>query len=74
MITNVTLEDNNAVYSCSSTSATITSSVVLNVTGNNRYNICTCENMYIATYIHSYVSTNFIYLHIANYASIYICS
>ena len=34
VITNVTLEDNKTVYSCSSTGATITSSVVLNVTGN----------------------------------------
>ena len=33
VITNVTLEDNNTVYVCSSTGATITSSVVLNVTG-----------------------------------------
>ena len=36
VITNVTLEDNNAVYSCSATGATIISSVVLNVTGNLR--------------------------------------
>ena len=35
VITNVTLEDNNTVYSCTSTGAIITSSVVLNVTGNN---------------------------------------
>ena len=35
MITNVTLEDNNVVYTCSATGATIISSVVLNVTGNN---------------------------------------
>ena len=34
VITNVTLEDDNTVYSCSATGATITSSVVLNVTGN----------------------------------------
>ena len=33
-ITNVTLEDDNTVYTCSSTDNTITSSVVLNVTGN----------------------------------------
>ena len=33
MITNVTLEDNNAEYICTATGATITSSVVLNVTG-----------------------------------------
>ena len=34
VITNVTLEDNKTVYSCSSTGATISSSVVLNVTGS----------------------------------------
>ena len=33
VITNVTLEDDNTVYSCSAAGATITSSVVLNVTG-----------------------------------------
>ena len=33
VITNVTLEDDNTVYTCSATSANITSSVVLNVTG-----------------------------------------
>ena len=39
MITNVTLEDNSAEYICTSTGAPITSSVVLNVTGNMH----TCE-------------------------------
>ena len=34
VITDVTLEDNNTVYSCSAAGTTITSSVVLNVTGN----------------------------------------
>ena len=34
VITNVTLEDDNTVYSCTATGATITSSVVLNVIGN----------------------------------------
>ena len=34
VITNVTLEDNNTVYNCAATGATITSSVVLNVTGS----------------------------------------
>ena len=34
VITNVTLEDDNTVYNCADTGATITSSVVLNVTGN----------------------------------------
>ena len=33
VITNVTLENNNTVYSCSAIGANITSSVVLNVTG-----------------------------------------
>ena len=33
VITNVTLKDNNAVYSCTAIGATITSRVVLNVTG-----------------------------------------
>ena len=36
MITNVTLEDDNTVYNCADSSNTITSSVVLNVTGNMR--------------------------------------
>ena len=34
VITNVTLEDDNAVYTCSTNGNTITSSIVLNVTGN----------------------------------------
>ena len=33
VITDVTLEDNNTVYTCTTASATITSSVVLNVSG-----------------------------------------
>ena len=33
VITNVTLADDNTVYTCTDTSVTITSSVVLNVTG-----------------------------------------
>ena len=37
VITNVTLEDDNTVYNCADSSNTITSSVVLNVTGNNTY-------------------------------------
>ena len=40
VITNVTLEDSNTVYTCTTIGATITSSVVLNVTGN----MCTCEH------------------------------
>ena len=34
VITDVGEEDNNTVYSCTTVSSTITSSVVLNVTGN----------------------------------------
>ena len=34
VITNVTLDNNNAMYICSATGANITSSVVLNITGN----------------------------------------
>ena len=34
VITNVALADNNTVYTCTDNGATITSSVVLNVTGN----------------------------------------
>ena len=45
VITNATLED-NTVYTCSSTGATITSSIVLNVTGNN---------MHTHVNIHNYV-------------------
>ena len=42
MITNVTMEDDSTLYNCSfsANDNTITSSVVLNVTGN----ICTCEH------------------------------
>ena len=53
VITNVTLEDDNTVYSCSSTGATITSSVVLNVTGNFMYTyLC------IITYVYNMHETN----------------
>ena len=41
VITNVTLEDDNAEYNCTATGATITSSVVLNVIGK----------FYVYTYI-----------------------
>ena len=46
MITNVTLEDDNAEYICTATGATITSSVMLNVIGNMH----TCECI-IPTYV-----------------------
>ena len=42
VITNVTLEDDNTVYTCGDSGNTITSSVVLNVTGN----MCKCEHSY----------------------------
>ena len=42
VITNVTLEDNNTVYTCTATSATITSSVVLNVAGTYVADISPC--------------------------------
>ena len=72
VITNVSLEDNNAVYICA-IGATITSSVVLNVTGNNMDVVCVhiyCT--YIATYISRNFSENFIYayIYIASYMSI----
>ena len=35
VITDVTLEDDNTVYTCTSASASMTSSLVLNVTGSN---------------------------------------
>ena len=42
VITNVTLEDNNTVYTCSALGANITSSVVLNVIGNLCVCVCVC--------------------------------
>ena len=53
VITNVTLEDNNTVYTCSDGNGiTITSSVVLNVTGNN---IHTHVNIHRYVYLRMYV-------------------
>ena len=43
VITDVTLEDDNTVYTCSATGASIASSVVLNVAVNN----CTYVCMYV---------------------------
>ena len=40
VITNVRLEDDNTVYTCTATGSTITSSVMLNVIG--MYIMCTC--------------------------------
>ena len=57
VITNVTLEDSNAVYSCSSTGAIITSSVVLSVTGNVYTYVCICEHTYVCMYVHAYQCT-----------------
>ena len=53
VITNVTLEDDNTVFTCSAIGATITSSVVLNVTGN----MCTLtrEHSYLLTYSYAYI-------------------
>ena len=42
VITDVTLEDDNILYTCTASGTTITSSVVLNVTGK----------LYIRTYVH----------------------
>ena len=42
VITNVTLEDDNTVYICTTPNLDITSSVVLNVIGN----MCKCEHSY----------------------------
>ena len=52
MITNVTLEDDNTVYTCSAIGATIISSVVLNVTGNIMH---THVNIHRYVYLHMYV-------------------
>ena len=54
VITNVTLEDDNTVYSCSASGTPITSSVVLNVTGNVYAHV----NIRICTYVcnvHTYM-------------------
>ena len=52
VITDVTLEDNNAVYICTTIGAGITSSVVLNVTGNLRtYNYYVCMSICICDWI-----------------------
>ena len=40
VITNVTLEDDNSVYSCTTVGVNIVSSVVLNVTGNMHTHEC----------------------------------
>ena len=53
VITNVTLDDNNTVYTCAATGAVITSSIVLNVTGNNKYHI----EDYFARFLFCYEST-----------------
>ena len=48
LITNVTLADDSTVYTCTNSSVTITSSVVLNVTGNH-------ISMYIYTHIYIHI-------------------
>ena len=42
VITDVTLEDNNTVYTCTATGTTITSSVVLNIAGTYVADISPC--------------------------------
>ena len=49
VITDVTLGDNNTVYTCSAAGAIITSSVVLNVAG--KLYICTHKHVY-KKYVH----------------------
>ena len=52
VITDVTVEDDNTVYTCAATGAAITSSVVLNVLG--KLYICTHKHVYseiMCTYI-----------------------
>ena len=51
VITNVTLADNNTVYTCTDTIATIASSVVLNVTGNYCVYILLYVRMYYSRYL-----------------------
>ena len=49
VITNVALEDDSTVYNCSPIGDSITSSVVLNVTGTcdvNIHTVCACISMY----------------------------
>ena len=60
VITDVTLEDNNTVYICSTVGATITSSVVLNVAGTYICNICMYEHVNVKSSISKY--TNYIEL------------
>ena len=61
VITNVTLEDDNTVYNCGATGTTMTTSVVLNVTGNN--DAYTCEHTYIhGTFIQICIHVMFIHL------------
>ena len=56
VITDVTLADNNTVYACTDNGATITSSVVLNVTGNYCMYVLCCT-LYIHVNIRRYVGT-----------------
>ena len=65
VITNITLDDNNIPYTCTATGTSMTSSVVLNVTGNNMHthvNIHTCidTHMYIKCYSENLI-ISFIY-------------
>ena len=56
VITNVTLEDNNTVYTCSAAGAAITSSVVLNVTGNLRTYTYICMCMHFVYNVCSFIN------------------
>ena len=56
VITDVTLEDNNTVYTCTATGASITSSVVLNVLG--KLYMCTHKRMFNESKnTHAYICT-----------------
>ena len=59
VITNVTLEDNNAVYSCSAAGVAITSSVVLNVTSTYVIYVHMYKHVNEHTYVVTYISINF---------------
>ena len=50
VITNVTLDDDNTVYSCSDSNTNINSSLMLNVTGNGLLHTYTYEHMRIQLY------------------------
>ena len=57
VITNVTLEDDNTVYTCSDNGVTITSRVVLSITGNYCMYILCC--MYVHVNVGTYGTYDF---------------